>query len=485
MAEAAAARILLVEDTPSQAMTFAAHLERAGYKVSIAETGGLAREMIEAAPSGFDVILLDLQLPDTDGLAWLNACPEALSESRVIVVTANASINRAIEAMRLGAYDFLVKPVSPERLITSVRNAMEHQALVREVREVRSLAPRDHFQGFIGKSAPMQVVYRTIENLAQSKATVFITGESGVGKEVAAEAIHKSGRRKDQPFIAVNCGAIPENLLESELFGHVKGAFTGALDNRAGAAKEADGGTLFLDEICEMELKLQVKLLRFLQTGKIQRVGSSRAETVDVRVICATNRDPVREVAEGRFREDLYYRLAVLNLELPPLRERGEDVELLAEAMTQQFAQEEGKTINILSPEVRAMLCERFWPGNVRELQNTIRRAVVMAPGPELACDDFAPPVETRPSARPVLSLVTPLHPAPTVSEPIEEPEVEPSAEAAFSEMTLEEIERRVVEERIERLDGNVPRAARSLGVSPSTLYRMRERWARDGALSA
>ena len=472
-------RVLVVEDVTSLAMTYAGYLERAGYVVEIAESGESAEARIADAEPPFDVVLLDLQLPDCDGLAWLGARASLLTDSRVIVVTADGSINRAISAMRLGAYDFLVKPLAPERLVTSLRNAVDHLALANEVKQVRKLNNRDRFQGFVGKSTEMQLVYRTIEQVAESKATVFITGESGTGKEVAAEAIHKSSRRRSKPFVAINCGAIPENLLESELFGHVKGAFTGALENRAGAAKEADGGTLFLDEVCEMQLKLQVKLLRFLQTGKVQKVGSSRPESVDVRVICATNRNPEREVAEGRFREDLYYRLAVLPLELPPLRRRGADIELLAEAFIEQFSQDENKQLAPLNAEMREVLMSRAWPGNVRELQNAIRRAVVMNSGTELSARDFelAPDLRDPQPAKARTSLITAAttieaspSPGPPTSDTLE----------ALSGLTLDEIERWAVQDAIARCNGSLPNAAKRLGVSPSTLYRMRDRWARD-----
>jgi two-component system repressor protein LuxO len=466
----AAARILVIEDIASLAMTYAAHLEGAGHSVDTADRGDVARALIaDAMATGqpYDAVLLDLQLPDCDGLEWLAGMPGLVAESGVIVVTADGSIKRAIAAMRMGAYDFLVKPLQSERLLTTVRNAIERRRLENEVRTVRKLTSRDSFQGFVGRSNPMQTVYRAIESVADSKATVFITGESGTGKEVAAEAIHRASRRSNRPFIAINCGAIPENLLESELFGHLKGAFTGAIENRLGAAKEADGGTLFLDEICEMELKLQVKLLRFLQTGMIQRVGSSKPEPVDVRVICATNRDPAAEVAAGRFREDLFYRLAVIPLEMPPLRDRGDDVVLLAEAFLERFAEQEGKTFDPLGEDVRTRLLSSNWPGNVRELQNVVRRAVVMSPGPELTMATFA---GTNIGADPVVrqAVVNGGPPSPAAADP--------SADA-FASMTLDEIERWAIEAAITRAGGSLRKAAHALGLSPSTLYRKRERW--------
>lgn len=457
-------RILIVEDSASLAMTYAAQLTAAGHNVEVCGTGAEAAAFFTGNQT-FEVVLLDLQLPDANGLDLLKTYRDALSDVSVIVITADGSLTRAIDAMRLGAYDFLVKPVNSERLLTTVRNAAERGLLAKEIKAVRAIKKKDRFQGFIGDSTLMQAVYRSIENIADSNATVFITGESGTGKEVAAEAIHNSGRRASGPFVALNCGAIPENLLESEIFGHVKGSFTGALENRIGAAKEADGGTLFLDEICEMELKLQVKLLRFLQTGMIQRVGSSRPEPVNVRVVCATNRNPAREVAEGRFREDLYYRLNVIPLELPPLRERGDDVYQISDFFLERFSREEGKEFDRISDQSGRAIASHAWPGNVRELQNTIRRAIVMGAGPELEID-----IGTSPTL--------PVHQ--TGSSPAaQSPSTELSSPSlmSFNEMTMDDIERIVINERIETMNGNVTKAARSLELSPSTVYRKIERW--------
>ncbi len=476
------ARILIVEDSASLAMSYAAQLTDAGHEVELAQTGAEAEAQLGAAQ--FDVVLLDLQLPDANGLDLFQAQASRLQETSVIVVTADGSLGRAVEAMRLGAYDFLVKPVSSERLLTTVRNGAERHQLAREVKAVRSASRRDSFHGFIGASPVMQAIYRAIENIGDSKAAVFITGESGSGKEVAAEAIHLSGRRAKKPFIAINCGAIPENLLESELFGHVKGAFTGALENRIGAAKAADGGTLFLDEICEMELKLQVKLLRFLQTGMIQRVGNSKAEPVDVRIVCATNRQPQVEVAEGRFREDLYYRLNVIPLELPPLRERGDDVLVIARKFAERFADEEGRLIEQITPESEESLLAHSWPGNVRELQNTIRRAIVMGDGPELIVE----PMPRMASSAASLAMT----PEPGASADGQERAPASSPGPSFDagqaremgadlSVSLDAIERVAIEARLGALDGNVVQTARTLGVSPSTIYRKMEKWEQAG----
>jgi two-component system repressor protein LuxO len=301
-------------------------------------------------------------------------------------------------------------------------------------------------------------VYRVIEAAAPSRATVFVTGESGTGKELAAHAVHRLSPRAAGPFVPINCAAIPRELIESEIFGHVRGAFTGAVADRQGAAQAADGGTLFLDEICEMDLALQGKLLRFVQTGQFQPVGSTRLVSVDVRFICATNRDPMAEVKAGRFREDLYYRLHVVPLRLPPLRERGEDVILLAEAFLARAAKEEGRRFVRLAPDAKAALLAHSWPGNVRELENAIRSAVVLADGEELTAEML--PAAVRAGPRPARQVES----APP-TEPIR---------------PLAEVEREAIERALRATGGNVPRAAAALGISPSTLYRKRASWAAE-----
>ena len=465
-------RVLIIEDSASLALGYAAQLEDAGHDVSLCETLAEARRSLLA--ERYDVVLLDLQLPDGDGLTIFDALGDAAGNPGVIVVTADGSLNRAISAMRLGAYDFLVKPISGTRLITTVAAAALHSGGERSADIPKEIARENSetFHGFIGKSPQMKAVYRTIESVADSRATIFVTGESGTGKEVTAEAIHAESKRRNGPFVAINCGAIPENLLESELFGHVKGAFTGAVENRIGAAKAADGGTLFLDEVCEMDLKLQVKLLRFLQTGMIQRVGSSAAEPVNVRIVCATNRDPEREVAEGRFREDLYYRLNVIPIWLPALRERGEDVALIAECLLTRIADEEGRKIAGLSKASEAYLAQHSWPGNVRELQNALRRAVITGTGKQVdivAAPRGAPRVTVQQS------------PA-VASMPMENtarPDAGTGGGTGFDTegMSLEQVERMAIEQEISRKRGNIVQAAKALGVSPSTIYRKLERW--------
>ena len=520
-------RLLLVEDTATLAFAYASHLRNEGLEV---ETVGTAADAMYAVTMRrYAAVILDMYLPDGHGLEILAHINEVSPESSVIVVTADDSDETALEATRLGAWDFLVKPVSHARLLTTVRNALERTTLQSELTTIRRGLGRESFCGFVGSAPSMQVVYSAIENVAGSKATVFITGESGTGKEVCADAIHRSGPRKAGPFIAINCGAIPGELMESELFGYVKGAFTGATTNRDGAASLASGGTLFLDEICEMELPLQTKFLRFLQTGTIQRVGSAKAEEVDVRVICATNRDPELEVREGRFREDLYYRLNVIPIQLPPLRERGEDVVRIASAFLERFAEEEGKAFKDFDADARALFESYGWPGNVRELQNVMRRVIVMHDGEAITAEmlpdsvrglglpaavrEMPRPASVAPPAAPPqmqapaqdrwepgapAQMPPPVTAVPQVqSEPVvawgaqgnaavavAEPQPDPAIHGFQVPMgiPLRNLERQIIEATIAHCGGSIQRAAGMLEVSPSTIYRKKETWDKQDA---
>jgi two-component system repressor protein LuxO len=460
MAESGA-RVLLVEDTASLAAVYAEYLRGAGYGPEHARNAEEALRLARAAP--FDAALLDLRLPDGDGLSVLRALRRESPDVAVIVMTAHGSVATAVEAMRAGAADFLVKPFAAERLAVTLANALERAALKREVRDLTAGRPRSAFQGFIGAAPAMQAVYRVLETAAQSRATVFITGESGTGKELAAEAVHRLSPRHAGPFIAINCAAIPKDLIESEIFGHVRGAFTGAVADRIGAAQAADGGTLFLDELCEMDLSLQGKLLRFIQSGTFQPVGSTQARRTDVRFVCATNRDPLEEVRAGRFREDLYYRLHVVPVRLPPLRERGEDVIAIAEALLARSASEERKHFQGFSDPAKAALLAHGWPGNVRELENVVRTAVVLNEGERVEAEmlslQAAPPPPAPPPAR-----GGPPHPM-------------AGGDAARLIRPLAELEREAIEHAVELCDGNIPKAAAYLGISPSTLYRKRAAW--------
>lgn len=473
--------VLIIEDTLSMALMYQQHLKKAGISSEICQSGRHA--LIELRKGQVTTVLLDLQLPDMNGLDIIQEMEGTSHNITFIVITANGSVNTAVDAMRAGAYDFLIKPFPKEKLLTTVKNALERTHLTTTVQVLKKGLSTDTIPGFIGESAPMLAVYKMIQNVANSNAAVFITGESGTGKEVTAQAIHKVGDRRDAPFIALNCAALPENLIESEIFGHVKGAFTGAHDARKGAASQANGGTLFLDEICEMDINLQAKLLRFLQTGQIKRVGSDWSEDVDVRIICATNRNPMVEVAEKRFREDLFYRLDVLSIELPPLSHRGNDVILLGEKFLESFAAEEGKQFKSISPETQRLMLDYHWPGNIRELQNVFRKAVVVHDGVELEPHMLklnAVPAATSASEDYQLvglassnRLVTPQQSMKTtVSVDIHQP------------MTA--IEQYIIEAVIDSCNGSIPKASRILQLSPSTIYRKRETWTQDkSAVSA
>ena len=358
--------------------------------------------------------------------------------------------------------------------VATLNGALEHRRRKTPCGDIAVMAGKGPPGRFIGQSAAMQVVYRILRNAAPTNATVFITGESGVGKGLCAEALHKLSKRKDGPFVAVNCAAIPKDLMESEIFGHVKGAFTGASSDRKGAALQADRGTLFLDEIAEMDLALQTKLLRFLQERTVQRLGEDTPRRADIRVVCATNRDPLSEVLAGRFREDLFYRLHVVPVELPPLRERDRDIVLLARHFLDVYADEDDKAFKAFSPEAEAALLDYGWPGNVRQLQNVIRSAVVLNHG-DVVTLDMLP--------RRISGLNTP--PPPTTTPPIERLEPVDPAPPVAGLRPLEDVIRSTIEEAISACDGSISRAAAALAVAPSTLYRRIHGWRTETASQA
>jgi two-component system, repressor protein LuxO len=443
-------RVLLVEDTASLVRTYQEYLKGEPIELLVADTG--AKAMAVLADQVPDAVLLDLMLPDVSGIDVLKYIHINKLPSEVIVITAHGSVNTAVEAMRLGAFDFIIKPFTAERLRVTLNNALERGHLNRIVETYRDIDRQEYF-GFVGSSLPMQAIYQIIDSAAESKATVFIAGESGTGKEVCAEAIHKRSNRAGGPFVAINCGAIPKDLMESEIFGHVKGAFTGAVSDHDGAAFRASGGTLFLDEVCEMDMELQTKLLRFVQSGSFQRVGGEKTEQADIRFICATNRDPLQQVADGRFREDLFYRLHVIPLAMPRLAERGGDVMAIAEKLLTDYAAEEGKIFEGFADDIRSAFMDYSWPGNVRQLQNVIRSVVVLNDGGAVTMEMLPAPLDEVPDA----------------------PVPQPSGINAIR--PLAEVEREIIEHAI-RLSGNkVPKAAHALGVSPSTLYRKKAIW--------
>ncbi|MCW8331695.1 sigma-54 dependent transcriptional regulator [Photobacterium sp. SDRW27] len=465
-------QILMVEDTASVAALYKSYLNPLGLNVNIVSTGAEALSFVKDVTP--DLILLDLRLPDMTGMEVLESVRREHGNIPVVIMTAHGSIDVAVEAMRYGAQDFLIKPCEADRLRITVNNALKEESKAPKERQ-KSKQGGAQYQGFIGNSLPMQAVYRVIESAASSKATVFITGESGTGKEVCAEAVHAASPRNDKPFVALNCAAIPKELIESELFGHVKGAFTGASTERQGAVELANKGTLFLDELCEMDLDLQSKLLRFIQTGTYQKVGSSKTNTVDVRFVCATNRNPWLEVQEGRFREDLYYRLHVIPVTLPPLRDRGEDVIEIAHALLALMSVEEGKNFSRFSPEVIDLFQRYNWQGNVRELQNVIRNIVVLNTGEEVTMQMVPPPINGGAGAE-IAS------PARLSAQPQKAADAQSgnshshSADKARIE-PLWIVEKRAIQAAIDACDGNIPRAAGLLEVSPSTIYRKLQAW--------
>ena len=383
--------VVVVEDSNSQAMLYKAYLSDANYQVNVFELALPALDFIQANPSLPSVILLDLELPDMHGLDFLKKMNEQAYGIPVIVATGQGSMSVAVDAMRLGAIDFIEKPVQFERLLVSVNNAIETNKLRNVVQQLNDELGHAGYSDFIGSSLPMKVTYRIIESASKSKASVFITGESGTGKELCARAIHNRSDRADKPFIAVNCAAIPADIFESEMFGHVKGAFTGASENRMGAAEQANGGTLFLDEIGDMPADLQTRLLRILAEGEFYRVGGHVPIKVDVRVIAATHQNLEELVKEGRFREDLLHRLNVIRVHVPSLRDRKVDITELSKHFLNSAAKELGEEKKKLLPETENYLTTLPWPGNVRQLENFCRWVTVMASGVEIHIDDLPP----------------------------------------------------------------------------------------------
>ncbi|UTW08459.1 sigma-54-dependent transcriptional regulator [Pseudomonas benzenivorans] len=462
--------ILLVEDSLPLATLYQQYLEAQGHQVVLAADGQQALQALES--QRFHLVLLDLSLPDMHGFDVLRHIKQQAIDVSVVVVTANDSAEVAMDAVHLGAVDFLTKPIDASRLLVTVNNVLKQHHLADLLDSYQQRYERDGFEDLIGASPVMQGVYRVIESAASSRASIFITGESGTGKELCAEAIHRRSDRSDKPLITINCAAIPRDLMESEIFGHMKGAFTGAHAERDGAATLADGGTLFLDELCEMDLDLQSKLLRFIQSGTFQKVGSSVSQQVDIRFVCATNRDPLDEVRAGRFREDLYYRLHVIPLRLPPLRERGGDCLQIARKLLQDISAREGKAFEGFARDVEAIMQAYPWPGNVRELENVIMNMVVLGEGTEI----------TQAMLPESLHRILPAAP-PSASGP--EPERAGSASGASFDrrqadseirpLWLEE--KRIIERAIALCGGNLPKAAALLEVSASTLYRKRQAW--------
>jgi DNA-binding NtrC family response regulator len=470
--------VLVVDDDPTQRRLIQAVLEREGFRVAHADGGRAALDhLASGAPA--DVVLLDLVMPGMTGQETLADMRQRGFAQPVIVVTATGGIDTVVEAMRSGACDFFVKPASPERILVSIGNALSMGAFRTEVDRLKKHAGgRTTFDDLIGEGPAMRLVKRLGERAAKSSIPVLITGESGAGKEVIARAIHGCSERAGRAFVAVNCGAIPENLVESILFGHEKGSFTGASDKHLGKFQEANGGTLFLDEVGELPLDMQVKLLRALQESEIDPVGAKRPVKVDVRILSATNRDLSQAVAEGRFREDLYYRLNVYPVEAPALRDRREDIPALTEAFVRRFNLEEGRRVAGASPETLQMLCGFDWPGNVRQLENAIYRAIILADAPYLQPHDFPaisglslPPAPAADAPAMLPAMSTPLTVADLAADMPTTAPVKILDERGHLR-TLEDIERDLIQLAIEIYAGHMSEVARRLGIGRSTLYR-------------
>lgn len=458
--------ILLVEDSQSLAVLYRSYLEAEGYTVVAAADGASAVEKLEA--EAFDLVLLDLGLPDMNGMDLLAALKSEGVATPVVIITAEGSIDIAMQAVRLGAADFLEKPIPATRLCVTVKNVVDQSKLTSLVSAYERTA-RKRFHSFIGSSLAMQAVYQSIEAAASSKAPIFIVGESGTGKELCARAVHDASPRAKAAFVTMNCAAIPRDLMESQMFGHRKGAFTGAHADQKGAAARADQGTMFLDEVGEMDMDLQAKLLRFAQTGEIQRVGDTSVQTVDVRFVCATNRDPLKAVREGKFREDLYYRLHVLPVYLPPLRERGEDVLEIADYFLEKISEEEHKPFVGFSDNARARMLAHSWPGNVRELENMIRQIVVMNNAEQVTAAMFE-----RATGRSLAPA------APTLDEeqvPALVPSPSPPPPVSGGITPFAQVERQTIEAAIDACGGDVNKAAAALEISASTIYRRLQQW--------
>ncbi|RMF77844.1 MAG: sigma-54-dependent Fis family transcriptional regulator [Nitrospirae bacterium] len=449
-------RILVIDDEPLIVKLLKHNLEKMGYEVLAAGNGREGLEVVEREP--VDVILLDIMMPEMDGMEVLRRLKAAERPVMIIMLTAKATIDTAVQCMKEGAHDFLSKPFDMDRLQITIRNALHTLRLSRQVEHLRAeVSEKFRFDQIIGKSRGIKQVCNLVAKVLDVDITVLITGESGTGKELIARAIHYRGRRKDGPFVTVNCAAIPENLLESELFGHERGSFSGAVARRTGKFEQADGGTIFLDEIGEMDLALQAKILRVLQEREVERVGGHGAIPVDVRVVAATNRNLEELIQEGKFREDLYYRIAAFPIEVPALRERRDDIPLLAHHFLKQAAADCNKRLEGFTDRAMEALMAYDWPGNVRELENVISRAALLATTHEITCDDL--PSLRRgltegptPKAEPVESIVDLL----------------PKEDI----LPFEVVEERIIRHALALADGNVTAAANRLQISRATLYR-------------
>lgn len=466
--------VLIIDDDPTHRRLLQAAVEKAGFACRTAPDGESGFNLAADANEGIDVVLLDLIMPGLSGMETLERLMERREDLPVIVLTGTGGIDTIVSTMRAGAVDFIVKPANPERVVVSIRNALKMTGLKGEVKRLKRKSDGEmSFDDMIADAPAMTQVVRLGQRAASSNIPILILGESGVGKEVLARCIQGASDRSGKPFVAVNCGAIPANLVESILFGHEKGAFTGAVGKSLGKFVEADGGTLFLDEIGELPLDMQVKLLRALQEGEVDAVGSRRPTKVDVRIISATNRNLAQQVEAGTFREDLFYRLNVFPIDMPSLRQRKEDIPALVEHFINRFNASEGSKITGASPTTLNMLSANDWPGNVRQLENAIFRAVVLCEGSELQPEDF-PQIS---GLQPTLSAQSPKFVAANDSAPVPASDAPAGGPIAIfdedGEMReLTNVEKDILQLAIDHYDGHMSEVSRRLGIGRSTLYR-------------
>ncbi len=445
-------KILVIDDEKNIRDIFSLLLEEKGYIVETAETG--ERGLSKARKFSPDTILLDMNLPDLSGIEVLSRIKKFLPQAEVIIITAFGTVKSAVEATKLGAYDYLEKPVDNEELLLLISRALQVKKLLREVEELKSeLSERYRFSNIVGTSSKMNSIFQMMGKIARVDGTVLITGESGTGKELVARAIHFNGPRKDGPFVVVNCGAIPKDLIESEFFGHTKGAFTDAKTEKTGKVELAHKGTIFLDEVGELSPEAQVKLLRALGEKEIAKVGGTKTIPIDVRVIAATNKDLEGEMRKGSFREDLYWRLAVLSIHLPPLRERKSDISLLCEHLIEKYNEEIGKEAKGVSEQALEHLMNYSWPGNIRELESVIYEAMVLSEKPLIEEHDL--PLRIRGTSPEKEDIFF---------------EAEKPLSKAIQAVT-EKVEKRLIEKALEESAGNRTKAAQKLGISRKTLF--------------
>ncbi len=439
-------KILVVDDDQEMCQMLADVLAAEGHRVKTVTTG---KDALASLSEDVDLLITDLNLKEMKGLELMHRVKQQNPEIAVVIITAFGTVESAIEAMKMGAYDYISKPFKTDELIIVVHKALREGALHREVVRLRKAVGQEYqFENIIGKSKPMQVIFNLIQRVSNTSSNILITGESGTGKELVAKAIHYNSLRKDKPFIPINCAAIPETLLESELFGHVRGAFTDAKGDKAGLFEEAAGGTLFLDEISELPLNLQAKLLRVLQDKEVRRVGAGKSTKVDVRVIAASNLDLSEEVKQRKFRQDLFYRLNVLQIQVPPLRERRDDILPLAHHFLKKFQQEVAKPVKGFNESVLALFLDYSWPGNVRELENAVERAVILAQSDQITLSDLP---STLASSREDYSTLE---------------------KALDRQLSLEQLEQEYIARILEQAGGNKYQAAQILGIDRKTLYR-------------